>query len=94
MPAIASRAAPTHALRARRDERDRHVLEAAVADAADPDAADLLGDDEPRLFEHTDVLLHAREGHVELFGKLRDRSVRAFKLLQNAASGCVRERGE
>src|SRR6185369_16793466 len=40
------------------------------------------------------VLLHAREGHVELLGKVRDRSVCTPKLLQNAASGGVRERGE
>ena len=40
------------------------------------------------------MLLHARQGHVELLGKLRDRSVRTSELLQNAASGGVRERGE
>src|SRR5712692_10809315 len=40
------------------------------------------------------MLLHAREGHVELLGKLRDRSVCTPELLQNAASGGVRERGE
>src|SRR4029450_916526 len=40
------------------------------------------------------VLLHARESHVELLGKLRDRSVCTSELLQNAASGGVRERGE
>jgi len=32
------------------------------------------------------VLLHARQGHVELLGKLRDRSVCTPELLQNAAS--------
>ena len=40
------------------------------------------------------MLLHAGERHVELVGKVRDRSVRTAKLLQNAASGGVRERGE
>ena len=40
------------------------------------------------------MLLHAREGHVELLGKLRDRSIRTSELLQNAAPSGVRERGE
>src|ERR1700681_1878544 len=40
------------------------------------------------------MLLHAREGHVELLGKVRDRSVCTPELLQYAASGGVRERGE
>src|SRR5574341_316533 len=40
------------------------------------------------------MLLHAREGHVELLGKVRDRSVCTPELLQNAASGGVGERGE
>ena len=40
------------------------------------------------------MLLHAREGHLELLGEVRDRSVRTAELLQNAASGGVRERGE
>ena len=40
------------------------------------------------------MFLHAREGHVEPLGKGRDRSVRTPELLQNAASGGVRERAE
>jgi len=40
------------------------------------------------------MLLHAREGHVELLGKGRDRSVCTHELLQNAASSGVRERAE
>jgi hypothetical protein len=40
------------------------------------------------------VLLHARERHVELAGKHCDRSVGPSELLQNAASGGIRERGE
>src|SRR5262245_33829474 len=40
------------------------------------------------------MFLHAREGHVELEGKVRDRSVGTSELLQDAASGGVRERGE
>src|SRR5215472_16498786 len=40
------------------------------------------------------MFLHARKGHVEPFGKGCDRSVRTRELLQNAASGGVRERAE
>ena len=40
------------------------------------------------------MLLHAREGHVELLGKGSDRSVRTPELLQNAASGGVRKRAK
>ena len=40
------------------------------------------------------MFLHARKGHVEPFGKGCDRSVRTPQLLQNAASGGVRERAE
>jgi hypothetical protein len=40
------------------------------------------------------VLFHACEGHVETLGKGRDRSVGTSELLQNAASGGIRERGE
>src|SRR5207248_1660885 len=47
-----------------------------------------------RLLQDTDVLLHAREGHMELLGKVRYRSVRTSEPLQNAASGGVRERGK
>src|SRR5277367_4085781 len=40
------------------------------------------------------MLLHAREGHAEFLGKVRDRSVCTPELLQNATSGGVGERGE
>ena len=40
------------------------------------------------------MLLHAREGHVELVGKVRDRSIGTSELLQDAAPGGIRERGE
>src|SRR5579863_7902144 len=69
-------------------------LQAAQTELAGPYAPDLLRGDEPRLLQDADVLLHAREGHVELLGKGRDRSVCTPELLQNAASGGVRERGE
>src|SRR4030095_3453825 len=59
-----------------------------------PHAPDLLRGDEPGLLQDADVLLHAREGHVEPLGKVRDRSVGTSELLQNAASGGIRDRGE
>src|SRR5262249_51548376 len=69
----------------------RPLPQCAQAEPAGPHAPALLGGDEPRLLQHADVLLHAREGHVELRGKVGDRSVRTSELLQNAASGGVRE---
>src|SRR5262249_55919279 len=75
-------------------EPSRLFLQSARAELAGPHAPDLLRGDEPRLLQDTDVLLHAREGHVELHGKVRNRSVCTPELLQNTASGGVRERGE
>src|SRR5882757_1958380 len=72
----------------------RLFLQSAQAEPAGPHAPDLLRGDEPRLLQDADMLLHAREGHVELLGKIRDRSVCTPELLQNAATGGVRERGE
>src|SRR5579863_2278153 len=72
----------------------RLFLQSAQAELAGPHAPDLLRGDEPRPLQDADVLLHAREGHLELLGKVRDRSVCTSELLQNAASGGVRERGE
>src|SRR5206468_12764080 len=72
----------------------RLFLQSAQAELAGPHAPDLLRGDEPRLLQDADVLFHAREGHMELLGKVRDRSVGTPELLQNAASGGVRERGE
>src|SRR5437773_153889 len=72
----------------------RLFLQSAQAERAGPHAPDLLRGDEPRLLQDADVLLHAREGHVELLGKVCDRSVCTPELLQNAASSGVRERGE
>jgi hypothetical protein len=45
------------------------------AELAVPHAPDLLRGDEPGLLQDADVLHHAREGDVELLGKVRDRSV-------------------
>src|SRR6202166_160474 len=72
----------------------RLFLQSAQAELAGPHAPDLLRGDEPHLLQDANMLLHAREGHVELLGKVRDRSVCTPELLQNAASGGVRERGE
>ena len=50
----------------------RLFLESAQAEPAGPHAPDLLRGDEPRLLQDADMLLHAREGHVEFLGKVRD----------------------
>src|SRR5439155_26506159 len=75
-------------------EPHRLFLQSARAQLALPHAPDLLRGDEPRLLQNADVLLHARERHVELLGKVRDRSVGSSELLQNATPRGVRERGE
>src|SRR5688572_30185788 len=72
----------------------RLFLQPARAERARPHASDLPCGDEPRLLQHADVLLHAREGHVEPVGQVRDRGVRPSQLLQDAAPGDVRERGK
>src|SRR6185312_14015453 len=50
----------------------RRFLQSMRADLAGPHATDLLRDDEPRLLQDADVLLHARKGHVELLCELGD----------------------
>src|SRR5215467_7349458 len=67
----------------------RLFLQSARAELAGPHAPDLLRGDEPNLLQDADVLLHAREGHMELLGKVRDRSVGTSELLQNAASSGI-----
>src|ERR671913_2217878 len=62
----------------------RFFIQSAQAEFAGPHAPDLLRGDEPHLLQNADVLLHAREGHVELLGKVRNRSVGSSELLQNA----------
>src|SRR4051812_23485193 len=44
----------------------RLLLQAAQTEIAGPHAPDLLRGDEPGLLQNSDVLLHAREGHLEL----------------------------
>src|SRR4030095_5156564 len=65
----------------------RLFLQSARAELAGPHAPDLLRGDEPGLLQDADVLLHARECHVEPLGKVRDRGVCTPELLENAASG-------
>src|SRR5678815_2597164 len=50
----------------------RLFFQSVQAEPAGPHAPDLLRGDEPRLLQHGDMFLHAREGHVEFPGKLRD----------------------
>src|SRR6185369_13809440 len=75
-------------------EPGRLFLQSARAQLARPHASDLLRGNEPRLLQNADVLLDARERHVELLGKVRDRGVGSSELLQNPAPRGVRERGE
>src|SRR6185436_20107955 len=70
------------------------LLQSAGAQMAGPHPPDLLRGDEPRLLQNADVLLHARERHVELLRQVRDRSVGSSELLQNTPPRGVRERGE
>src|ERR1700691_2902606 len=67
----------------------RLFVQSAQAELAGAHAPDLLRGDEPRPLQDADMLLHAREGHVELLGEGRDRGVGTAELLQNAASGDV-----
>src|SRR5215213_5370043 len=50
----------------------RLFLQPAQAELAGSHPPDLLRGDESRLLQDADVLLHAREGHVELVSKVRD----------------------
>src|SRR3954469_7643958 len=72
----------------------RLFLQSAPTKLAGPYASDLLRDDEPRPLQDADVLLHTRQGHVELLGEVGDRRVGTPELLQNATPSGVRERGE
>src|SRR5205085_7350626 len=75
-------------------EPRRLFLQSTRTELAAPHAPDLLRGDEPGLLQNADVLLHARERHVEPLGKVRDRSVGSSEPLQNATPRGVRERGE
>src|SRR5262245_40994004 len=53
----------------------RPFLQSAATELAGAHAPDFLGDHEAGLLQNADVLLHAREGHVEVIGQVRDRGV-------------------
>src|SRR5690349_23062571 len=53
----------------------RLLVEPPRTEPARPDAPDLLRGDELGLLEDADVLPHARQGHVERLGQIRDRCV-------------------
>src|SRR6266508_263813 len=69
-------------------------LQSARPELAGPHAPDLLRGDELGLLQDADVFPHAGQGHVERLGQVRDRCVGTAELLQNAASGGIRARGE
>src|SRR5688572_3869890 len=50
----------------------RLFLQSAQAKFAGPHAPDLLRGDEARILQDADMLLHAREGHAESSGKVRN----------------------
>src|SRR5678816_2026495 len=60
----------------------RLFLQSAPTELAGPHAPDLLRGDEPRLLQDANVLLHARQGHVELLGKVGYRCVCTPELLE------------
>ena len=75
-------------------EPRRLFLETTRAEPACAHAPDLLGLDEPGLLEDGDVLLHTGEGHAERVGELGDRGIGLPEMLEHAAAGHVRQRGE
>src|SRR5436305_11502795 len=66
----------------------------ARAKPAGSDPPGLFRSDERCPLQHANMLLHAREGHMELSGEVGDRSVGAAELLQHPAPGRVRQAGE
>src|SRR5258706_774103 len=64
----------------------RLFFQPAQTELAGPHAPDFLRGDEPRLLQDADMLLHARERHVELLGQVGDRCVCNPEPPQNAAS--------
>src|SRR6187551_1989450 len=70
------------------------MFESTRAEPACPYPPDLRRRDEVGLLQDADVLPHAREGHLEGLGQIRDRSVATPESLQHAASGGIRDRCE
>ncbi|MEQ1516301.1 MAG: hypothetical protein ABL931_07420 [Usitatibacteraceae bacterium] len=69
----------------------RHSKQAERAGSHTPD---LLRRDKTCLFQDADVLFHARKGHAEFIGKIRNRRIASPELFQNTASGCIRQRAK
>src|SRR5262245_34822386 len=69
-------------------------FQCAHAKPTGSDAPGLFSRDERCPLQDANMLLHAREGHMELSGEVCDRSVGAGELFQHAAPGRVRQRGE
>jgi len=69
----------------------RCLVEAAGTESAGSNSANLLRRNELRVLQDAHVLPHAREGHVEGLGQIRDRRVGATQPLKDAAPGGVRE---
>src|SRR5262245_64857442 len=65
-----------------------------LCQSACPHASYFLCGDESGLLEDTDVLLHAGQRHLELFGEAGDRRFRPSELLDHAAAGSVGKRRE
>src|SRR3954453_19961409 len=65
------------------------VVESPWAEPARPHPSDLLGRDELRVLQYPDVLPHARQGHVECLGQIRDGRVASSGPLQDATPGGI-----
>lgn len=70
------------------------VLQPARTEPACPHPSDLLRGNQAGGLEDLHVLLHAREGHVELRGEIADRRVPAPEPLEGGASSRIGERRE
>src|SRR5262245_5870252 len=75
-------------------EPRRLLHEAPLAESTRAHAPDLLRRHEPSLLQDADVLLHARQRHLEALGEVRDRRIRASELLEDAAARGIGDRAE
>src|SRR6185312_2088208 len=69
-------------------------LQPALAEPAGAHPADLLRNHQPRPLQDAHMLLHAREGHVELLGQVGDGGVAPHQLLQHPSPGGVGKRSK
>ena len=49
---------------------------------------------QPRLFQHTHMLLHPRQGHVEPLGQIADAGILPHQRLNHPAPGRIRQGGK